>query len=426
VNLGNHFAFLHTSFLKIDIQTVVRASKKAANWHDFGDLVADVDNVEVPPVDVAPEAEATIFYTSGSTGYPKGVAASHRSIISALLSWELDVRAGALMAGIEDTLPVAEPATLLAIPLFHVTGSHAAHLQSYRAQRKLVCRYKWDPEIAAELIEQERITSLVGPAAVTGDLVRIARTTGRNLCSLLSLGGGGAPRVPEQVRQIKDSFENALPNTGWGMTETNAIGTGVGGPDYLARPASSGRCSAVLDLKVVSESGHAQPTGDGGELLVHGASLFKGYWNRPELNASLFSEGWFRTGDVAYFDDEGFLTIVDRIKDIVIRGGENVSRGHVEAILLMYPKLHEASVYSVPDERLGEEVAATIYCDDTLDMTGLREFLAEQLAKFEVPRYITTSSAPLARTPSGKIFRREIRQAAQISIVRTEFGATSS
>ncbi len=391
----------------------VRSSPQNADVPRLDDLLESIDDTDMPAVDVLPEDPATIFYTSGSTGHPKGVVSTHRNIISALFSWELDTRAAMLVAGVEPEAPAHQPATLLAVPLFHATGSHAVYLQSYRAQRKLVSMYKWDAEQAAELIERERITSFIAPAAMTGDLVRVAQRTNRDLSSLLTVGGGGAPRAPEQVKQIGSSFAKALPNTGWGMTETNAIGTGIGGAEYLERPASSGRCSAVLELKVVDDNGEALPAGERGELLVRGTSLFQGYWNRPDVNATVFdAEGWFRTGDVAYLDDDGYLFIVDRIKDLIIRGGENIGCGQVEAALLMHPDVYEAAVYAVPDERLGEEVGATIYAKASLDDDALRAFLLEHLARFEVPRYIRRADAPLPRTASGKILKRELRDEA--------------
>jgi long-chain acyl-CoA synthetase len=394
----------------------VRPSRVNTGISNLSELLATADGAQMPAADLLPDDPATIFYTSGSTGHPKGVVSTHRNIIAALFSWELDGRAAALMAGIEPVPPAEQAATLLAVPLFHATGSHAVYLQSYRAQRKLVSMYKWDPELAAELIERERITSFIAPAAMTGDLVRVAKQTQRDLSSLLSVGGGGAPRAPEQVKQIGSSFARALPGTGWGMTETNAIGTGIGGLDYLERPASSGRCSAVLELKVVDDYGRELPSGERGELLVRGTSLFQGYWNRPELNDTLFDDGWFRTGDVAYLDDDGFLFIVDRIKDLIIRGGENIGCGQVEAALLMHPDVHEAAVYALPDERLGEEVAATVYGNSSLDVDALRAFLLQHLARFEVPHYINVSREPLPRTASGKILKRQLRDAAAAAL----------
>ena len=390
----------------------VRPGSQSAGEQEFNKRVQPYSRSAMPLVDVNPDDPATIFYTSGSTGHPKGVVSTHRNILTALFSWELDGQSAALIAGTPPATLPYQPATLLAVPLFHATGSHAVYLQSYRAQRKIVSMYRWDPEHAAELIEREQITSVVAPAAMTGDLVRVARETKRDLSSLQSVGGGGAPRAPEQVRQIEASFAKAQPGTGWGMTETNAIGTGIGGLDYLNRPASSGRCSAVLELKVLDEQGNTLPAGQRGELLIRGTSLFTGYWNRPDVNATVFEDGWFRTGDVAYLDEEGYLFIVDRIKDLIIRGGENIGCGQVEAALVMHPDVLEAAVYAVPDERLGEEVGATIFVNKPLDENELRDFLSQHLARFEVPRYFRMVGEPLPRTASGKILKRELREEA--------------
>ena len=374
---------------------------------------ATLESAAMPPADIAPDDHATLLYTSGSTGHPKGVVSTHRNILTALLSWELDRQIGDRAAGIEPVVPTEQPGTLLAVPLFHVTGLHASYLSSFRPQRRMVVMYRWDAETAAALIDAERLTSVVAPSAMTGDLVRVAQKGGHSLATLQTVGGGGAPRPPDQVRQIGTSFGQAMPNTGWGMTETNAIGTAIGGEDYLTHPASSGRCSQVLQIKVVDESGASLPAGQRGELLIRGTSMFSGYWNRPEVNAQVFTDGdWFRTGDVAYVDDDGFVYIVDRIKDLIIRGGENIGCGQVEAALLLHPGVREAAVYAVPDDRLGEEVGATVYGDNLPSAEALREFLAAHLARFEIPRYISLSPTPLPRTPSGKILKREIKAAA--------------
>jgi long-chain acyl-CoA synthetase len=360
-----------------------------------------------------PEDDATILYTSGSTGHPKGVVSCHRNILAALLSWELDQTCGAAMLPEPPPPPAQQAATLLAVPLFHATGSHAVYLASYRHQRKLVAMYKWDAAIAAQLIEAEKISSFIAPAAMTGDLVQEATRTQRDLSTLASVGGGGAPRAPEQERGIEKSFVNALPGTGWGMTETNAIGTGIGGADYLEHPESSGRCSAVMELKVIDEQGNELAANARGELLIRGAGVFRGYWNRPDANAETFLPGgWMRTGDVAYLDDEGYLYIVDRIKDLVIRGGENIGCGEVEAALLEHPLIQEASVYAIPDERLGEEVGTTLYVSAAIEEDELTGFLQTRLAKFKIPRHISQQQQPLPRTASGKILKRDLREEA--------------
>jgi long-chain acyl-CoA synthetase len=389
-------------------------------------LLADAmlahENVAMPIVPFTADDDATILYTSGSTGYPKGAVSSHRNIINALFSWELDFQVGAYImrngepAPENPPAPPHPPATLLGVPLFHVAGSHAVLLGSYRSQRRVVAMYKWEVEVGADLIEKEKIGSFSAPAAMTGDLVETAKKTNRDLSSLASVGGGGAPRAPEQVRSIAKTFKGAMPGTGWGMTETNAIGTGIGGQDYLDRPSSSGRPSAILDFAIVDEEGNHLPANERGELLIRGTSIIRGYWNRPDANAETFTDRWLHTGDVAYLDDEGYLFIVDRIKDLVIRGGENIGCGEVEAALLAHDDIMEASVYGVPDQRLGEEIATTIYCKQAIDEDALRGFLLEHLARFKIPKYITVSSEPLPRIASGKIAKRQLRQEAQDSL----------
>ena len=394
----------------LDVAAIVaRPERSNRGVADLAALVAEAAGAPMPELDVDLDAPATLFYTSGSTGHPKGVLSSHRNILAALLSWEVEGQIAALIAGVESPPPAQQPATLLAVPLFHVSGSHAVYLASYRAQRKIVSLYKWDPEAAMAVIEREQITSLIAPAAITGDLVRAARHESHDLSSLLSIGGGGAPRAAEQVAQIDAVFAHAQPGTSWGMTETNAIGTTLGGPTYLARPTSSGRCSAVLDIKIVGPAGEASFTGERGELAVRGTAVFKGYWNRPDVDAEVFQDGWFRTGDVAYLDGEGFLYIVDRVKDLIIRGGENIGCGHVEDALLKHPQVFEAAVYAIPDDRLGEEVGATVWTDPALDACALTNFLHDHLAAFEVPSRICFSKTPLPRTPSGKIWKARVK-----------------
>ncbi len=393
----------------IGVRTEVLTATNAQSWQSIQERFADA---HMPEADVAPTDDATILYTSGSTGHPKGAVSCQRNILSALLSWELDARAAAMVAGVEIEEPESQPATLMAVPLFHATGSHAVFLSSYRSQRRMICMYKWNVAEAATLIEAEQITSVVAPSAMTGDLVEHAEREGKDLTSLATVGGGGAARAPEQVRRIEETFAKALPNTGWGMTETNAIGTGIGGQDYLDHPASSGRASAVVDIRVVDESGQVLPAGERGELQVKGISVIRGYWERPEANEATFDGRWLKTGDVAYIDNEGYLYIVDRIKDLVIRGGENIGCGAVEAALLEHPSVLEACVYAVPDERLGEEVGATVYCADQVSEDALRVFLEPLLARFEIPRYFHFTAEPLPRTASGKILKRQLREEA--------------
>lgn len=394
----------------IAVRTTKPLPSQARAWDQ---VMAREARTTMPDVAIAPDDDAIMLYTSGSTGKPKGAVSTHRNVLSALLSWELDTTVGVATGLIPMPAPDApQQVALLGIPLFHVTGMHNVYLAAYRFQRRIVSMYKWDPVVAADLIEKEQVTHFTAPSAVTGDLLEVARRTGKNLSSLRAVGGGGAARSPEQVRAIDSQFVNAMAGTGWGMTETNAIGVGIGAQDYLDHPESSGRVSAVLDIRIVAENGAVLPAMERGELQVRGASMMRGYWDRPDANAEAFDGEWFKTGDVAYIDAEGFVYIVDRLKDLVIRGGENIGCGAVEAALLEHPAVMEACVYGVPDHRLGEEVAATLYVTAPVGEGELRTFLEARLSKFQIPRYVHLEFEPLLRIASGKIFKRRLREEA--------------
>ncbi len=399
--------------LPADLKLIgVRTTKPLpANVRAYTDVMSAPEQTELPDVDVLPDDDAIMLFTSGSTGHPKGAVSTHRNVLHALVSWELDLLA-AFGTGLIERPPADAPqaASLLVIPLFHVTGLHSVALSCFRLQRRLVSMYKWEVAKGADIIEREGITNFTATPAITGDLVVYSRETGRHFPSLSSVGGGGASRAPEQVRAIDAVFVKAMPATGWGMTETNAIGVGIAAADYLRKPESSGRVSAVLDVRIVDEAGNELPTGQRGELQIRGASIMRGYYKRPDANASEFvNNEWFRTGDVAYIDDEGFVFIVDRIKDLVIRGGENIGCGAVEYALQEHPSVVEACVYGVPDERLGEEVGTTIYADKPVTEAELRDFLSTRLGKFQIPRYFHFESEPLPRGATGKIMKKDLR-----------------
>ena len=402
-------------YLKIQSQTnvsvvSVRTESQSEVTHSWQNILDNQSNTL--PASSQPDDLATILYTSGSTGHPKGVPSSHRKIMNALLSWELDTKINAKLEYIFPRTSAHQPATLLGVPLFHATGSHAVMLASYRAQRKIVSMSKWDVELAALLIEREHISSFVGPATMTGDLERFARASKYDLSSMIAIGGGGSPRAPQQVKQIDKSFVAALPSTGWGMTETNAIGVGIAGRDYLDHSESSGRVSAIIDLRVMDESGTELGRNETGELEIKGVTVIDGYWNRPEQNAETFQDGWLKTGDVGYIDAKGYVYIVDRIKDLVIRGGENIGCAEVEAALLAFKDVNEASVYGLPDERLGEIVGGTLSVTESFLETELREFLETKLAKFKIPEKLIFGLRPLERLGSGKIDKRKLKKEA--------------
>ena len=390
---------------------LVRGDAKSTHSR-WAELVEHHRNAEMPKVAIESLDDVLILYTSGSTGRPKGVVSSNLAVISALLSWEMSLQIWMMLIDEPLTPPTAQPAGLAAVPLFHTTGCHAVFLSAFRSQTKLVLVRKWDPITAARLIQKEQISSFIAPSTMTGDLVFHAKQNGDNLSSLRSVGGGGAARAPEQVKSIDNAFINAIPNTGWGMTETNAIGTAIAGELYLDRPSSSGFPAAVLDIRIADEDGYALQTGERGEVQIQGTSMFRGYWNNQKATDESHTGDWFKTGDVGYLDDEGYLFIVDRIKDMVIRGGENIGCGEVEAALVEHPSVREACVFALPDERLGEEVGATICCISPINEDELRSFLKSHLSAFKIPRYFDVTSALLPRTGSGKIFKLEIRKTA--------------
>lgn len=372
-------------------------------------------NDPMPSVGIHPDDDAVILFTSGSTGHPKGSVSTHRNILAALLSWEVDFVTHFIMENGEfdqekiGSAAKSQSTALLAMPLFHVNGLHAVLLSAFRTQRKIVSMYKWDAATAADIIDNEGISTFVGTPAMTGDLVEYAKRSHRNLESLRSTGGGGSARATSQVKDIGQSLKNAAPFTGWGMTETNSIGTGIYGADYLKNPNSSGMCSAVLEVSTIDEQGNFLPPGDRGELVVRGTSVIHGYWNQPQANKESFVGEWFRTGDVAYIND-GHLYVVDRIKQLIIRGGENIGCGEVEDALLDHPDVIEASVYGVPDERLGETVAATLYISADAKNVAISDYLQSKPAKFKVPEYLKLCTEQLPRIASGKIDKRRLRQ----------------
>ena len=390
---------------------VVRGDTKSIH-SSWAELINRHRDTEMPIVPIGPLDDVLILYTSGSTGRPKGVVSSNLAVISALLSWEMAVQIWMMLIDEPLEPPIQQPAGLAAVPLFHTTGCHAVFLSAFRSQTKLVLTRKWDPISAAGLIEKEQISSFVAPSTMTGDLVFHAKQNGHNLSSLRSVGGGGAARAPEQVSSIDDAFINAVPNTGWGMTETNAIGTAIAGELYLNKPSSSGFPAAVLDIRIANEGGQSLQPDEHGEVQIQGTSMFRGYWNNQKATDESHTDDWFKTGDIGYLDDEGYLFIVDRIKDMVIRGGENIGCGEVEAALLEHPSVREACVFSVPDKRLGEEVGATLFCISTISEDELRSFLKGHLSAFKIPRYFNFTSKLLPRTGSGKIFKLEIRETA--------------
>ncbi len=365
----------------------------------------------MPEVEVGPEMDATILYTSGTTGHPKGAVSTHRAVISALLSFGCRTAVNAAMgAGPPRDHPYPS-SFILIVPLFHVTGCVPVMLSCFAVGAKLVMMYKWDPARALELIERERITHFVGVPTQSWDLIECPDFAHRDTSSLISVGGGGAPAPPELVRRVDRSFKVARPGIGYGMTETNAYGPSNSGDDYLRKPTSCGRAIPSLEMRVTDEAGEPLGPNEVGEIWFRGPNLIRGYWNKPEATAETIVDGWLRSGDIGCIDEEGFVFVQDRAKDMVLRAGENIYCAEVEAALYEHPDVYEAAVFGIPHERLGEEVVAAIVPKEgrTIDAHALRGFLAEHLAAFKIPSRIEFYDAQLPRNPAGKILKRALR-----------------
>ena len=369
----------------------------------------------MPDTDTAADDNATILYTSGSTAHPKGVLSSHRALVHALMGWECG---GAIAMAMMPELakanadPEFEPSVILTVPLFHVSGLNVQMLSAFRPGRKVVGMYKWDVEEALRIIEKERITSFSGVPSMAWELVNAPTYDDYDLSSLQSAGGGGAAMAPEQAKKIE---EKVSPGTGWGLTETQGLATSIGGPAFKLRPRSCGAAiPPIVKVKAVKEDGTDAAPLETGELWIWGVMNFKEYWNMPQATAETLTDGWMHTGDLGHLDEEGYVFITDREKDLIIRGGENIGCQEVEAALYTHPSVSECAVFSVPDARLGETVAAVVMVkpDHELDADSLRAHAAEHLAKFKIPEYIWIRTDKLPRIASEKIYKRGLREEA--------------
>lgn len=398
---------------------VARAtSRPAASTVEFSSLV-EGEGV-LPTIDVGADDDASVLYTSGLTKHPKGVVSTHRALVSAIF--------GRMAGYLVQVLPLVSEAerrrwiewahrgrdaletdiltqaTLVGVPLFHVTGCCGQFLPAFISGNKLVLMHKWNPERALELIERERISAFQGVPSMSRDLTDSPDFALRDTSSLTSLGSGGAPSPAAQLEGIRRRFSGQV-GTGYGMTETNAAGCMIGGADYFAKPTSVGPAWApMVDLKIVDEQGRELGPGCEGEVCIKSVSNMRGYWGKPEETAKVLENGWMHTGDIGQLDDRGYLYITGRAKNIVIRGGENISCAEVESALYEHPSVKEAAAFGVPDERLGEALAATVVtrAGHDLSVPELVEHLSTRLAKFKVPERISVQQEPLPRIASGK------------------------
>ena len=373
---------------------------------------ASLEDIGFPDVEIAPDDDATIFYTSGTTGSPKGALGTHRNFSTNIMSSGYTAARAMLRRG--ETPPATpEPKVmLLVIPLVHVTACSAALMTVVATGSTLVFMRKWEPELAMELIQREGVHATGGVPTIAWQLIEHPERHKYDLSSLESISYGGAPSAPELVKRIFEEF-GALPGNGWGMTETTATVSQHSAEDYLNRPTSAGPPVAAADLKIMDPEGERElPTGEVGELWASGPMIVKGYWNKPEATAQTFVNGWVRTGDLARIDEDGFLYIVDRAKDMIIRGGENIYSSEVEDVLYAHPAVTDAALVGVPHRQLGEVPAAVVHLAPGTSATEaeLQDWIRERLAGFKVPVHIRFVKDTLPRNANGKILKTDLRQ----------------
>ncbi|MFI6456447.1 class I adenylate-forming enzyme family protein [Streptosporangium amethystogenes] len=378
----------------------------------FEDVMGEVEaDVTLPPVDLSPEDPATIFYTSGTTGRPKGALGSHRNVGQSPMTVAYGMYRSTVRAGRDPGETAGQRrVTLLTVPLFHVTGCFAVMTTTMFSGNGLVLMYKWDAGRALELIERERITGLTGVPTNVWQLLSHPDLDKHDISSLNALGYGGAPAPPKLLERITEQLPSRAPSNGYGMTETTALAINNAGIDYLAKPDSIGLPMAVVEVKIADPLGDELPIGAVGELCLRGPNVILGYWNRPEATAETFVGGWLHTGDLARVDSEGFVFIVDRAKDMVIRGGENVYCAEVEAALFEHPAVDDAAVIGIPHDELGEEVGAVVRLSSPATAEELQAFLRERIAPFKVPVRFWARDTELPRNPGGKILKTHLRR----------------
>jgi long-chain acyl-CoA synthetase len=389
----------------------------------FEEFVGDIDHAIPPDVELSADDDATMLYTSGTTGHPKGAVGSHRNIITNFMNLSFAAHRSALRAGVTPNASAApsQNAGLLNVPFFHATGCYAVLVPSTAAGSKIVLMHHFDARRALEIIQRERISMIGGVPTVAMQIIDDPDFDKYDTSSVVSIAYGGAPAPPELVTRLRARFPLGQPSNGYGLTETSAAIASNPGADYVAKPSSCGPCYPVNEVAVVPEDYVGNEPGDDlargpdvlGELWIKGPNVIRGYWNKPEATTRAFTPaGWFRTGDIAKIDDDGFIFIVDRAKDMIIRGGEKVYSVIVEAAIFEHPDVQDCAVVGVPHPILGEEVAAVVVLRPgrVIEAEEISRHVAARLAKFEVPTKVYFRSSALPRNPQGKVLKRELRE----------------
>lgn len=414
---GERLERLNDELLKsvgVHTAVVVRSDPRPGvfSWHE----ISSSADATLPQTALAPDDDATILYTSGTTGFPKGAAGSHRNYITNVWNGLFATAVATKIAGGEvsfPSMPAKRPVSLSTFPYFHIAGLCGLTTQTYNGGI-VVSQYKWDPLEALRLIEKHKITSFGGVPTVVRSLLEHPQLKDFDISSLGAISQGGAPVAPNSIAKIENEFAGkVMPGNGYGLTETTAAVIGNSGAAYFAKKDSVGLPYVGTDVRIVAEDGSDCPVGTIGEIWIYGPNNVRGYWNKPEETAKAFTDGWFHSGDAGFIDQDGYIYVVDRIKDMVLRGGENVYCVEVETALFESDIVKDCAVIGVPHPSLGEEVAAVIVPSsqhDAMSEQSLLTFLQGRLASYKVPSKIFWHEGELPRNATGKVLKKDLRE----------------
>lgn len=410
------YDFVASDLNRLGVKAIVARREKPldAGVYDFAQLVNEAAGKKAQAIETDTESVAMIMYTSGTTGNPKGAVANHRNICQGIYNFELAGITAAMCNGevIGKMLERGFPSkTLLSVPLFHVSGCHSVFLLSLRGGRAIVIMHKWDKIRALELVQSERITTVYAVPTMLMDMLEAPEWKNYETQSLFAFGAGGAAQPPRLAQQIFEQLPDSFPGTGYGMTETSATGFSATGAAYAYKPKSCGTITPIVEIRIVDENGNDVAQGQVGDIWLKSPGVVQGYWNKPEATAETFKNGWVVTGDVGYLDEEGFLFITDRSKDMVIRAGENIASIEVESAALAHNGIQEAAVFGLPDEKLGEELAIAVVLKPgvSLSETDIQAHIAGQLAKFKVPSKVFFEEQ-LPRNATHKVLKKALKE----------------
>lgn len=402
---------------ELGIKTVVVARGEARQGLNSWEDTTGDSQARLPDVDISPDDDATILYTSGTTGFPKGAAGSHRNYITNMWNGQFSVALAAKTAGISGTtVNVVKPQTiaLSTFPFFHIAGLCGMNANT-NSGACIITQFKWDATDALRIVEKYKVNTFGGVPTVVRSFLEHPNFSDYDLSSIASIAQGGAPVPPDSVSRIESEFAGKVSaGNGYGLTETTAAVIGNSGAAYFAKKDSVGLPFVGTEIRIQDEDGNVLKPGEIGEVCVYGPNNVRGYWNKPAETAKAFVDGWFHTGDAGYIDEDGFVFVVDRIKDMVLRGGENVYCVEVETVLFEHAAVRDCAVIGLPHAKLGEEVAAILVAADGMNENATEDilsFLAGRLASFKVPSKIFWHAEELPRNATGKVLKKDLRDA---------------